>query len=143
MEDKEKWTTDEAFCRQSLVPRNVRYLYSNIYKKTENLRNAIVVGSIVVSDNLDDHCILQFFDDDEITDFFINEIVLPTENGQLTEGWLVGKAFWKKDDDEFLFSLPMVSPGRSAKSLSESLYKLWDVESYLFDASREQEVLEI
>jgi hypothetical protein len=143
MEDKEKWTTEEIFCRQSVIPVNMKYIYTNIYKCIDDEKSAIVVGSIVVSDQNSDHCILQFFEDDDVTDFFINEIVLPTESGSLTEGWLVGKSFWRDKSDLFFFSLPMASPGRSAKTLCENLYKLWDNQGYLFDASRETELLEI
>jgi hypothetical protein len=143
MEDKEKWTTEEVFCRQRIIPRSMKFIYTNVYRNIEDLRAAIVVGTIAVSDKLSDHCILQFFEEDDVTDFFINEIVLPTEHGALTEDWLVERAFNRTDKDNFFFSLPMATPAVSAKTLCENLYNLWDNEGYLFDASRETEVLDI
>ena len=143
MEDDEKWTTEEFFCRQKIIPRDARYIYSNIYKNMDDFRNAIVVGAIAIADELDDHCILQFFENDDVTDFFIAEIVLPTESGSLTEGWLVEKSMWKQREDLFFFSLPAVTSARTAKNLCEDLYKLWDKEGYLFDARRETEILDI
>jgi hypothetical protein len=142
-ENEEKWTTKEIFCRQNIIPANRKYICSNIYKDVDDSQNAIVVGSVAVSDYLEDHCILQFFEDDNVTDFFISEIVLPTEKGNLTESWLIERSIWKKKEDLFFFSLPMATSAYNAKTLCEVLYTIWDEEDYLFDATREIEILDI
>jgi hypothetical protein len=141
--DDNKWTTEEIFCRQRIIPQKMKYIYTNIFRNMEDLKSAIVVGTIAISDKLSDHCILQFFEDDDVTDFFINEIVLPTESGKLTEEWLTEKSFKRSASDLFFFSLPMATPAMSAKTLCENLYNLWENEGYIFDASRETEILDI
>jgi hypothetical protein len=143
MENEEKWTTEETFCRQRIIPRNMKYIYTNVYKNVEDFKSALVVGSIAIADELEDHCILQFFEEDDVTDFFISEIVLPTESGKLNENWVIEKAVWRKENDPFFFSLPMATSALSAKNLCENLYNLWDNEGYLFDATRETEILDI
>src|ERR1035437_2882661 len=104
MDEQERWQTSESYCYQDIIPHNKRYVHSNIYKRLEKFKVAtIVVGVIAVSDDLMDYWMVQFFDDKEISDFFMNEIVISIGDN-MSEAWLVGKYFSQKTDDKFFFS---------------------------------------
>lgn len=141
----DKWPTDEIFCAShKLIPFENQFIYSNIYGNIyDHINYSLVIGAIAISDHQSDHAILQFSDENDITDFFINEIVIPAENGRLTESWLIHKAFEKKESDPFFFSLPLVVPAKSAKLLCENLHFIWSKENYLLDTSRENEIIEL
>ena len=138
-----KWTTKEAFCKQSFIPPEFRYIATNVCKYMEETNAALVVGCIALSDRLQEHWISNFFQDEHVDEFFVQEIVIPTQQGRLNEKWLVNKAFHRHFQDKFFLTLPLAYPARSAKLLCADLYRVWDEESYLFDASREKELLEI
>jgi hypothetical protein len=142
VDEQEKWQTSEAFCYQDPVPHNMRYVHCNIYKRLADLDSVIVVGIIAVSDNLMDYWIAQLFDDKDISDFFMNEIAVEVGDN-MSEAWLVQKYFNQKPEDKFFFSMPVVDPAPSARFICDGLTTLWAAEQYTFDASREQEILDI
>ena len=140
----DEWSTNEIFCYQDVVAYNMRYVHSNIYKKVKGVgsESVVVVGVIAVSDNLIDYWVAPFFDDKDISDFFMNEVIL-SAGDNMSEAWLAAKYFNQKREDEFFFSMPVVSAAPSAKFICDGLARLWANEGYTFDASREEEILDI
>ena len=139
-EDRE--VSEEFFCTLPPISQRRKYLYTKIYRNVDE-DDAEVVGVLCLSDFWSDHFIIQFTKDDDVSEFFINEIVLPTEDHGITEGWVVNKAFNKTYDDDFHLTLPLATGAASAKSLCENLYVMLKNHDYLFPIRQEQEVLDL
>lgn len=104
----------------------------------------LVAGAIAVSDNREDHAILDFFQDvKEVTDFIMHEIVVPTEQGKLTEEFLAELACQRKNNDLVFVNIPFVLSGINANVVVEAMHTRAETIDFVFQDTNLKDFLEI
>ena len=144
---KDLWNTKERYCvpaiRDLSNKASVSLVLMSLSGRLGINTQYLVAGAVAVSDFNSDHYIDQFFDnDDDLIDFFVNEIVLPTERGNLTEEWLATKAFQRDEDDLFFLDIPFVTEG-TCKDICERIANFSEKSEYLISASKVDQILQL
>ena len=119
----------EYYCYFPAVDLTKKYAYSLIYARYPNQKdNLIVIGVIAISDRNKDQFVLQFFKDNDIKNFFKEEII--DKFDLFSESWLAEMSF-KEFEKPFIFGTPFVVPSNSAEKICRSVHEKYEQNGYI------------
>lgn len=119
----------EYYCYFPTVDLTKKYAYSLVYARYPNQKdNLIVIGVIAISDRNKDQFVLQFFKDNDIKNFFKEEII--DKFDLFSESWLAEMSF-KEFEKPFFFGTPFVVPSNSAEKICRSVHEKYEQNGYI------------
>lgn len=132
---------DEPYSKLPFVDESFRYVYSLVYKKNPQFEDSyFLVGTVVVSDAREDHCIYEFIDDEpSVTDFMIKNFVSKVE--LLTEDTLAIMSMRATINDDIFLTKPLLTRGKSATAIAEKLNRIAVDKDYIIKDERIKEFM--
>jgi hypothetical protein len=129
--------SEEFFCYFPPVDIDKRYTYSTIYAQYPTQEDHLVaVGVIAISDHHDDHYILQFFQDEDIKDFFQENIV--DNFNSVTEEWLAEMSCKEFKSSHLFFGTPFVLASDSAEKICRKIHDKYEQNGYVIKDDHEK-----
>ena len=127
---------EEFFCYVPPVDIGKKYTYAVVYARYPKQKDYVMaVGIFAICDEREDYFIIQFFQDQDIKDFFQEKVIDHHES--FSEEWLVQKSC-EDPDGEFFFGMPYVVEGDSAKKICRRVHDTYEEEGYILKDSHEK-----